>query len=181
MLAHFIPISFMPADPSTAPSEISLWKGHTSQWVHFWYYLFCVLLVIAALVGMPFTAGLSAIGLVVPFGMWLVRWWMTKTTAYELTTQRLKITSGILNRKLDELELFRVKDYSMNQPLFLRLVKLGNLTLVTSDASSPTVAIRAIPDVETVREKLRSAVQSERDRKRVRELDVDGNGDALEA
>ena len=32
---------------------------------------------------------------------------MTKTTAYELTTQRLKITSGILNRKLDELELFR--------------------------------------------------------------------------
>jgi hypothetical protein len=84
-----------------------------------------------------------------------------------------------LNRKLDELELFRVKDYSMNQPLFLRLVKLGNLTLVTSDASSPTVAIRAIPDVETVREKLRSAVQSERDRKRVRELDVDGNGDAL--
>jgi uncharacterized membrane protein YdbT with pleckstrin-like domain len=169
----------MLADPSTAPSEISLWKGHTSQWVHFWYYLFCVLLVIAALVGMPFTAGLSAIGLVVPFGMWLVRWWMTKTTSYELTTQRLKITSGILNRKLDELELFRVKDYSMNQPLFLRMVKLGNLTLVTSDASSPTVAIRAIPDVETVREKLRSAVQSERDRKRVRELDVDGNGDAL--
>jgi len=169
----------MLADPSIEPSEISLWKGHTSQWVHFWYYLICVLLVIAALVGMPFTAGLSAIGLVVPFGMWLVRWWMTKTTAYELTTQRLKITSGILNRKLDELELFRVKDYSMNQPLFLRMVKLGNLTLVTSDASSPTVAIRAIPDVETVREKLRSAVQSERDRKRVRELDVDGNGDAL--
>ena len=166
---------------SSAPGESSLWKGHTSQWVHFWYYLFCVLLIIAALVGIPFTGGLSAIGIVVPFGMWLVRWWMTKTTAYELTTQRLKISSGILNRKLDELELFRVKDYSMNQPFFLRMVSLGNLTLVTSDASSPTVNIRAIPNVEDVREKLRTAVQNERDRKRVRELDVDGTGDALSA
>ena len=171
----------MPAETpaSSASGESSLWKGHTSQWVHFWYYLFCVLLIIAALVGVPFTGGLSAIGIVVPFGMWLVRWWMTKTTAYELTTQRLKISSGILNRKLDELELFRVKDYSMNQPFFLRMVSLGNLTLVTSDASSPTVNIRAIPNVEDVREKLRTAVQNERDRKRVRELDVDGNGDAL--
>ena len=79
--------------------ETSLWKGHTSQWVHFWYYLFCVLLAVAALVGIPFTAGLSAIGLVLPFGMWMVRWWMTRTTSYELTTQRLKISSGILSRE----------------------------------------------------------------------------------
>ena len=63
----------------------------------------------------------------------------------------------------------------MDQPLFLRLVGLGNLTLVTSDASTPTVAIRAIANVEEVREKLRTAVQNERDRKRVREMDVDSH------
>jgi uncharacterized membrane protein YdbT with pleckstrin-like domain len=111
--------------------------------------------------------------------MWVVRWWVTKCTSYELTTQRLKISSGVLNRKLDELELFRVKDYAMDQPLFLRILGLGNLTLVTSDASSPQVAIKAIPKVEDVREKLRTAVQAERDRKRVRELDVDGSEGAL--
>ena len=96
---------------------------------------------------------------------------------HDSSTQRLKIASGILNRKLDELELFRVKDYAMDQPLFLRMVGLGNLTLVTSDASTPTVAIRAIANVEDVREKLRTAVQSERDRKRVREMDVDSHDD----
>jgi uncharacterized membrane protein YdbT with pleckstrin-like domain len=162
--------------PSNA-SETSLWKGHTSQWVHFWYYFFCVLLAAAALGGIPFTAGLSAIGLIVPAVMWLIRWWLTKSTFYELTSQRLKIASGILNRKLDELELFRVKDYAMDQPLFLRLVGLGNLTLITSDATSPTIAIRAIANVEDVREKLRTAVQTERDRKRVREMDVDSHSD----
>jgi uncharacterized membrane protein YdbT with pleckstrin-like domain len=162
------------APPSA--TETSLWKGHTSQWVHVWYYFFCILLVAAALGCMPITMGFSAIGLIVPLLMWIVRWWMTKSTSYELTTQRLKISSGILNRKLDELELFRVKDYAMDQPLALRLVGLGNLTLITSDATSPTVAIRAIANVEDVREKLRTAVQAERDRKRVREMDVDNLG-----
>jgi uncharacterized membrane protein YdbT with pleckstrin-like domain len=166
---------------STPPSsaETFLWKGHTSQWVHFWYYLFCSLLAGAAIGGIPFTLGLSAIGLVVPLFMWLVRWWITKCTSYELTSQRLKISSGILNRKLDELELFRVKDYAMDQPLFLRMVGLGNLTLVTSDASSPAVTISAIANVEDVREKLRNAVQAERDRKRVREMDVDSHEGGL--
>jgi uncharacterized membrane protein YdbT with pleckstrin-like domain len=105
-----------------------------------------------ALAGVPFTAGLSAVALVVPVCMWIVRWWITRTTVYELTTQRLKITRGILNRRLDEVELFRVKDYVMDQPLFLRLVGLGNLTLVSSDASTPRIALRAIAGVLAVRE-----------------------------
>jgi uncharacterized membrane protein YdbT with pleckstrin-like domain len=170
----------MPTDdsPTTpAAAEISLWNGHPSQWVHFWYYLFCIILVIACVVGAVFTAGLAAIGLIVPAIMWICRWWITKCTTYELTTQRLRMGSGILNRQLEDLELYRVKDYSMEQPFFLRVMNLGNLTLVTSDASTPTVVVKAIPDVADVREKLRTAVQQERDRKRVRELDVDSMGD----
>lgn len=170
----------MPTDdsPITPPAaETSLWTGHTSQWVHFWYYFFCIVLAIACAVGAVFTAGLAAIGIIIPAIMWISRWWITKTTVYELTTQRLRIGSGILSRKLEELELYRVKDYSMDQPFFLRVVNLGNLTLVTSDATTPTVIIKAIPNVADVREKLRSAVQHERDRKRVRELDVDNMGD----
>lgn len=167
------------ANVTPSVPETELWKGHTSQWVHFWYYFFCVLIAAGCVAGAPFSGGLSAIGVVVPLIMWCVRWWATKTTAYELTTQRLRKRSGILNRKVDELELFRVKDYAMEQPLVLRMLGLGNLTLITSDASTPTVSLRAIRGVEDVREKLRNAVQAERDRKRVRELDVDGSGDPL--
>ncbi len=163
-----------PSLPSpTHPSEISLWKGHTSQWVYFWTYAACAILAAAALAGMPFTHGFSAVGLVIPLVWGPVRWWTNRTTTYELTSQRLRITRGILNRRLDELELYRVKDYVMVQPLFLRLLGLGNITLISSDASTPSVALRAISGVEAVREKLRNAVQTERDRKRVRELDVD--------
>ena len=162
--------------PSATSVETLLWKGHTSQWRHLGYYLLCVLIAIGIGVAAAFSAGMAAIGLVVPVGMAAVRWWLTRATVYELTSQRLKITSGILTRKLDEVELFRVKDYSMEQPLLLRMLGLGNLTLITSDVTCPNATLEAIPEVNEVREKLRNAVQAERDRKRVREMDVDGQG-----
>ncbi|HYF35222.1 MAG TPA: PH domain-containing protein [Prosthecobacter sp.] len=169
----------IPDDLPTAPAppEETLWKGHTSQWVHFWYYLFCLILLggiaFGATLVAPATAGLAYIALIVPVLMWVFRWWLTRCTVYELTTQRLKISAGILNRRHEELELYRVKDYAIEQPLFLRIFGLGNLTMVTSDATTPRVTIVAVPGVEDVREKLRTAVQGERDRKRVREMDVD--------
>ena len=172
----------MPNDDSSSTSttaETILWSGHTSQWAHLGFYSLCVILaavivVFATLFALP-TAGLTYLMLIIPLILWMVRWWVTKCTTYELTTQRLRIRSGVLNRRLDELELYRVKDYAMEQPLFLRLVGLGNLTIITSDATNPQVVIQAIHDVERVREKLRTAVQSERDRKRVRQLDVDSH------
>ncbi|MBN8420872.1 MAG: PH domain-containing protein [Verrucomicrobia bacterium] len=170
--------------PATA-AETTLWSGHTSQWVHFWYYFFCLLLAggisFAATVFGLATAGVGMLGylaLLIPLLMWIIRWSVTKCTTYELTTQRLRIRAGILNKKVDELELFRVRDYTMEQPLLLRMVGLGNLTLITTDATTPTVIMRAIPGVEAVREKLRNAVQNERDRKRVRQMDVDSVDDS---
>jgi len=172
----------MPTDDfSTPPAgpETLLWQGHSSQWLHAWFYLLCLLLTAAIIVAAVMSAGIALVGLVVPFFMAVIRWWLTKTTSYELTSQRLKIDSGILNRRHEELELYRVKDYTLERPFLLRLVGLGNLIMHTSDATTPTVMIRAIAEVQDVREKLRAAVQAERDRKRVRELDVDGGSAAL--
>ena len=130
-----MPIDDSPSTPATA--ETLLWSGHTSQWVHFWFYLLCIILAGAIAVGatvlaLP-TGGLTYLALIIPVILWLVRWWVTKCTTYELTSQRLRIRSGVLNRRVDELELYRVKDYAMEQPLLLRMVGLGNLTLADSD------------------------------------------------
>jgi len=71
------------------------------------------------------------------------------------------------------LELYRVRDYCVKQPIVLRMLGLGNLELLTSDSMTPNVVIPAIKDVEGVREKLRTCVEAARDRKRVRQMDVD--------
>jgi uncharacterized membrane protein YdbT with pleckstrin-like domain len=146
----------MNSKTTTPPSaETSRWKGHTTHCIDFWYYGFSI--VIALDIGFASTvaalppAVLSCIALIVPVLMWLIRQWFTKCTSRELVAQRLKIGTGFLNRKLDELELFVVKDYAMDQPLFLRLAGLDIKSLVTRNAP-PALAMRDIAKIEDVRE-----------------------------
>jgi uncharacterized membrane protein YdbT with pleckstrin-like domain len=97
---------------------------------------------------------------------------VTKNTRYELTSQRLRLRTGVINKKLEELELYRVQDTRLDQPFFLRLFSLGNVILNTSDPSSPVIVIPAIEEAESVREKVRNAVEERKDAKNVREFNV---------
>lgn len=162
-----------PSPAHSTHSEVKLWQGSSSQWVHFWFYALCVLLAAGIIVLSVFTAGLVLVTLLAPLLMWLWRWWLTKTTVFTLTNERLLVTRGILTRHQDNLELYRVRDYCLKQPILLRMLGLGNLELLTSDTLTPNVELPAIRDVETVREKLRTSVEAARDRKRVRQMDVD--------
>ena len=153
--------------------ETSLWKGCTSQLVHFWTYL--LWLVVAAgivVAGVILMIPFLFAALLLPFVAMLARYLVTRTTVYELTSQRLRKSSGIFDKKLDELELYRVKDSTLEQPFVMRVFGLGNVKIVSSDATMPEVHISGIADSFNVREKLRMAVEGERDRKRVREVDL---------
>ena len=109
--------------------------------------------------------------LIFPLFIILWKWLVIKCTKYELTNQRLKKQYGVLNKKIDELELYRIKDYKLEQPFFLRLFSLGNIVLKTSDKSHPTVIIPAVSESAELREKIRSLVENLRDQKRIREVD----------
>lgn len=166
----------MPENPTSlqpSSSETSLWKDTTSNWVHFWYYFVCALLAVGAIVLAMFTGPVGAVALLVPVIMVVVRWWATRCTIYELTTERFRITTGVLSRRQDELELFRVKDYQVEEPFVLRMLGLGNVTLVTADSTTPTIHIKAVRGVYAIRDQLRKAVDAARDRKRVRQMDLD--------
>ncbi|MBX7211066.1 MAG: PH domain-containing protein [Verrucomicrobiaceae bacterium] len=159
------------------PEETSLWKGCTSQLVYFWTYLIWIVVAGGVFVaGILLALPLLFAALVLPLIGVLWRYLVTRTTTYELTTQRLRKTSGIFSKTLDELELYRVKDSTLEQPFLLRVFGLGNVMIISSDATMPDVFIYGIPGAFEVREKLRVAVESERDRKRVREVDFAEEG-----
>jgi len=111
--------------------------------------------------------------LVIPLLVILWKWLVIKNTKYELTTERLRTRYGVLNKETDELELYRVRDYRLEQPFFLRIFSLGNLILDTSDKSHPQVVIRAIPNGEELREIFRTHVEANRTKKGVREIDIE--------
>lgn len=111
--------------------------------------------------------------LVIPIFIILWKWLVVKNTKYELTTERLKIRHGVLNKKMDDLELYRVRDFKLERPFFLRLFSLGNIILQTSDKSHPVVILRAIQNGEDIREQIRNMVEACRVKKRVREVDYE--------
>src|SRR5262245_39983518 len=80
--------------------ETTLWSGTPSQWVNFWWFVLCVLVV-------P-----------IPWAIW--KYMLVKTAKYTLTTQRLRFERGILTKTLDEVELYRVKDTQLHQSLLDR-------------------------------------------------------------
>jgi uncharacterized membrane protein YdbT with pleckstrin-like domain len=88
------------------------------------------------------------------------------------------VTQGVFAKRTDELELYRVRDTTMVQPFIYRVFKKGNIVLTTTDASTPTMVIEAVPLAEEMRDKLRQAIEACRDRKRARISELTGVVDA---
>jgi membrane protein YdbS with pleckstrin-like domain len=145
------------AETSSAAAEEIVWCGTSSQWRNFGVYLLC---------------GLFC-WLIVPIFFALVYYLRTRCKVFELTTQRLKITSGIFTKITETLELYRVKDIETRQPFFSRLVGIENVQMTTSDVSSPSVLIEAVPSSVGFADKLRNQVEIIRQQKRVREIDIE--------
>jgi membrane protein YdbS with pleckstrin-like domain len=101
----------------------------------------------------------------------LWKYLVVKNQKYELTTQRLKTHVGVLSKKIEEIELYRVKDTKFEQTFFLRLFNLGNVVLFSSDMSQPTETIYAVSNAQALREQIRNLVEARRDQKRVRNIE----------
>jgi uncharacterized membrane protein YdbT with pleckstrin-like domain len=145
-----------PAPPSTS-TEQAVWAGSPSQLLNFPVFLVCVLLC----------------WLVIPIFVALWKWLVVRNMRYELTSERLRVRTGVLNKELEETELYRVRDYKLEQPLALRLFSLGNITVTSTDISQPVVTLHAIRNSEAVREQIRHYVEDCRTKKRVRAIDVE--------
>ena len=118
--------------------------------------------------------------LVLPAAYLVWRYLVVRTQVFELTSERLRVTRGVINQKIDEIELYRVKDSVMVRPWWMRLTGLASIVLETSDRTMPDLVIPAIHGGAEVREILRKNVELQRDRKRVRETDFDdGGGDGF--
>lgn len=155
--------------------ENLVWKGTPSHWTNAGTHLFC-LLVAAAIVAAYFltTAGpIVLAALVVPLFVMFWRWLNTRCHVYEITNERVRLTTGILSRHSQELELYRVRDYTTIQPFWLRLVGRGHLVLQTSDRTTPEFHLRAVPDVGGLRDKIRANTEQLRQRRGVRDIEVD--------
>lgn len=91
---------------------------------------------------------------------------------YEITSERMRFYRGVLNRKMDETELYRVRDYSIRRPFYLLIFRLATLHVDTQDVRQRTINMVGIRNAENVLTILRDQVEASRTRKGVRDLDI---------
>ena len=94
----------------------------------------------------------------------------SQTLTYKVTSERVQVVHSGISRKVEEIELARLKDVKVDQSLAQRALKLGNVVLISSDPSSPVLTLEEVAEPESVKEIIRTAARSEMDRLGVRRL-----------
>lgn len=142
-------------------NEKIIWQGNSSLISNFGSFMIGIILtltVVGAIVGIPYI-------------IWT--YLVIKNKKYELTQERLILKSGVLNKKIEELELFRVRDYSIEKPFIYNMFGLGNIILTSSDKTNPYIKLEALKDIENLKNKIRNAVQITRKNNGVKDLEID--------
>ncbi|MFZ2724648.1 MAG: PH domain-containing protein [Methylococcaceae bacterium] len=159
-------------------ADKSIWKGGVSQIINIFVYFFCgisiVFLIICALaVILSDTENSKAMififPLIVPISIAAWKYYEVSCKKYELTEERFKENSGVFNLRQDELELYRVKDITLMQPIFLRLFKHASIELHTEDITTPLVLIEAIPidEAKWLQRRIRERIEAMREKKAI--------------
>lgn len=162
------------AKSMTMPEQ-TIWTGTSSHWKNFNAYALTLISIPLCFFLKPHTGWwiFAITALLAGWAFW--KWMLIRTTRYTLSNERLVTTHGILTKVTDTLELYRVRDMQIVQPLLLRIVGLHNINVFTSDSSTSELFLNYIPASLSIGDKLRKSVEECREAKRVRAMDVLGD------
>jgi membrane protein YdbS with pleckstrin-like domain len=87
---------------------------------------------------------------------------LRRTTRYTLSTQRIEVEKGILGKRYESVELWRVRDVVLEQTFFERLRGVGRITVYSSDQEGPILQLGPAAEARSLFDRLRDAVAAAR-------------------
>jgi hypothetical protein len=111
-------------------------------------------------------AGLGLAALVIL--MLLTKMAKLKTTSYVVSADRIEWNRGILDRKVDNLDMFRVIDLKLRRSLLDCIVGIGTVTVITTDKTDPEFTFEKIRNPRKLYDVIKKA-----------SLDADRRGNAV--
>lgn len=131
-------------------TETDVWEGRPSQLGNIPLFIICLVLS----------------WLIIPLLVMVWVWLDTRLTHYKLTTERLVTTTGVLNRMTNQMELYRVRDYQIEEPFWMRLFGLANIYVISTDRTNMDLEIKAIAGSSNLVALVREQVETLRHSKR---------------
>ncbi len=90
--------------------------------------------------------------------LWEGRPFLSLTTYYRITTQRVRAQYGLVGRDYDDIELIRIQDLDRSQGLSERILGIGDIIILSADPSHPKLVLQNVADPDQVHEILRKAM-----------------------
>jgi hypothetical protein len=110
----------------------------------------------------PVLAGPLAAGFLLWAMSLLVGFATRRGVQYTLTSARLEIERGILGKRVESVELWRVRDVVLDQTLFERVRGAARITLYSSDQVEPKLVVGPVSGGRAMFEHVRDAVATAR-------------------
>ena len=101
-------------------------------------------------------------------------------TKYEVSEDRLFMTTGFLNLKYEEVLLYRVRDLTLSRSFGQRLFGVGTIKVSSSDKSNAELYIQSVKDAAAVKELIHQQVEDMKIRRRVRFGEIASFGDDID-
>lgn len=138
--------------------EKTLWTGRPSFW-NFWPSLAIgdLLILLAAALWWADRARFAPWALAGAAPFYVIAILKRASVAYAVTDQRVRSATGVLGRRVDEVEVGDIRDIVLTQSFFERLVGIGTVTVATAAGEESTLALHGVAGAETVKETIRSA------------------------
>jgi len=95
-----------------------------------------------------------------------------RAVRYTLRGQRLEVEKGLLGRRYESIELWRVRDVVLDQALLERVRGVGLITLYSTDQVEPVLHIGPVASAKELFDQIRDAVAAARRDARVVPLDA---------
>lgn len=126
------------------------------------------ILAIAVIVAAAILTGENLVyaALVLPIGYALWKYLEIASIKLKVTEERIILREGVLNKKTNETELYRVRDSSIEEPFFYRMFGCGNIVIYTTDEADATLHLKAYKKPHWVKDQVRNFSEVCRQKKR---------------
>jgi membrane protein YdbS with pleckstrin-like domain len=166
-----------PEAASPAQDRKMLYDGSPSWKAYLGYYLiagFVALLMMTILRwkdGSGAELGTKLLDVIIPiaaavvfgFGLQLYR----KSIRFRVTNTVIEYERGMLSKRIDVLQLWRVRDVVYKQNLIDRILGIAHIEVVAQDATNPDLEIVGMPASRQLFEQLRDSIEIQRQAKNV--------------
>lgn len=94
-------------------------------------------------------------------------WMKTKGVRWKVTSRRIEREAGVLSKRVDAIELWRIRDVEYRQSILDRIFGVSSLVVTAQDGALPFLEIRGMPASRGVYDELMSAVMTARQQRGV--------------